>query len=138
MPRAYFGAGVFLIIATLRCLALLFYEGETVDSRFAAARLVIVSLLWLWLFFDYQQSLVNLARLQREDGERIAAIETAINSGAEIAVVPQFRPEFANRYSSLHRHDMTEDPDYWVNQFYKKYYGIKVCAIPREEWEEIY
>lgn len=146
--RAYFGAGVFLIIAFLRSFVLFFYDhGDDADEKIPegkllssqkgifAGRCIILSILCLWLFFDYSTNLVNLARIKREDNERIELILEAKKNGNDMVIVPQYRPEFANRYSSAHRHDMNEDERNWINVFYRGYYGIKVRAIPREEWD---
>jgi hypothetical protein len=137
--RSYFGAGLFLIIACLRAIILLFYDDK--GNNFAAwsqpARYIILALLWLWLLFDYQKNLVNLARIQREGNERIAIIEEAKANGLEIAVIPQHHPQFANRYSAAHRHDLLEEPGFWINHFYARYYGIRISAIPCDEWNSL-
>jgi hypothetical protein len=136
MPRAYFGAGIFLTIACLRALAVLLYDNDKMRAALPALY-IIVALLWLWLFFDYQENLVNLARYMREDNERVAIMEEAKANGLHMAIVPQYRPQFANRYSEVQRHDMQEDPGDWVNTIYEIYYGVKISAIPREEWEAL-
>ncbi|MCL2254163.1 MAG: DUF6056 family protein [Lachnospiraceae bacterium] len=140
MVRAYFGAGAFLIIAFLQSLVLLLFDksedaGDESRVRDGAVRMIVVSVLWLWLFFEYSENLVNLGRIQREENERIALIITAKERGDDMAVVPQYRKEFDNRYSSSHRSDMTEDEEYWINGFYEGYYGVMVRAVPRAEWD---
>ena len=131
--RAYFGAGVFLVIACLQSFALLFDQSDHQKSL----SYIIFASLGLWLFFDYQANLVNLARINREENERVAIISEAILNGEKAAVVPQYRDAFKNRYSSIHRSDMTEDPEYWINQYYRNFYDIDiVIALPREAWDE--
>jgi hypothetical protein len=139
--RAYFGAGIFLVIACLRALTLLFYDaqGESLEAWSKPARYITLALLWCWLLFDYQENLVKLARLHQDEMARVAIIEEAKANGLEIAIVPQHNPQLANRYSSVHRHDMLDDTWFWINYFYQHYYGangIQVRAIPYEEWEE--
>lgn len=142
MERAYFGAGVFLMIACLQSFVYAFYgKGENTARRefYLAGKYIVVSVLSLWLFFTYIENLVNLGRIYREERERIDLIQEAGEAGAFSVVVPQYRKAFENPYSNAHRSDMTEDPDYWINFFYENYYEIgEIIAIPREEWNELY
>ena len=139
MPRAYFGAGIFLVIACLRSFALLFTacaeEKQNNGGLLPAFYCIAFSVLTLWLLFDYPLNLVNLARIQREENERIAIIETAATDGQVRVIVPMYRPEFENRYSYAHRQDMVADGDYWINSFYENLYGIRVIAVPRAIWD---
>ena len=134
--RAFYGAGVFLIIACLKSFVLLFDSGDT--KNWMALRYIIVAILALWLFFDYQANLVNLARINREENERVALIEDAKVKGESEVIVPMYLGEFNNRYSSIHNSDMSDNPEYWINCFYASYYGIdKIIAIPHSEWVEL-
>ncbi|MCL2051079.1 MAG: DUF6056 family protein [Lachnospiraceae bacterium] len=133
MARAYFGAGVFLIIACLQSFMLLFDQSDTKNK---AWQYIIFAVLALWLFFDYQANLVNLARINREENERILIIEEVKNSGGNTAIVPKYREAFRNRYSSIHRNDMTDDPLYWINQYYQNLYEVEnIIALPRDIWD---
>ena len=87
------------------------------------------------------ENLVNLARIYREENERIEMIKAdkADPNGDGIVIVPQLRKEFENPYSDAHNVDMTEDRDYWINLYYEIYYDVgNITAIPRDEWEELY
>ena len=98
-----------------------------------------MSILLVNFFFVYVENLVNLARIYREENERVSLIEEAIEEGRTSVVVPQYREAFKNDYSFAHDSDMTEDPKYWINFYYEIYYGINsVSAIPRDEWDELY
>ncbi len=135
MNRAYFGAGVFLLIA---CEQGFFYAfgAEGAKREYKSLYYCAVWILAVGFFFVYVENLVNLARIYREDGERNRLIEEAVEAGQDSVVVPQYREAFRNRFSVAHDCDMTEDPAYWINQFYEGHYGIEsISAVPRDEWE---
>lgn len=137
MNRAFFGAGIFLFIALFQGIT----DVKTEEFTVKAVKYSLVSVLCLWLFFTYTDNLVNLARIYREEQERIGLILQDKNdiNGDGIVVVPQFREAFRNPYSDAHNSDMTEDKEYWINHFYEIYYDIgNITAIPRAEWEEQY
>lgn len=134
--RAFYGAGVFLVIACLKSFEMVFHASK--DKKTVAFRYIIMVVLALWLFFDYQANLVNLARINREENERIKLIEDAAGNGEKEVIVPKYREENRNRYSSIHNSDMTDNPKYWINWFYSSYYGVdEITAIPRPEWDEL-
>ena len=87
--RAFFGAGVFLMTACIQGIVDI-REDETVIS---AIKYSLVSILCLWLFFTYVENLVNLARIYREENERIELIraDKADPEGDGIVVIPQYR-----------------------------------------------
>ncbi len=136
--RAFFGAGIFLMIAVIQAIA---DTREQQELSLKAARYSLVSILCLWLFFTYMENLVNLARIYREENERIEMIraDKADPEGDGIVIVPRLREAFANPYSNMHESDMTDDKNYWINVFYEIYYDVgNITAIPREEWDEKY
>ena len=132
--RVFFGFSVFLIMALSQLVSDLNLSKDS--DKFI--KYGMVSLLCMMFFFTYLENLVNLARIYREENERIAEIETNIEQGnRDYIVVPQYRSEFENIYSTAHRNDMTEDPGYWINIFYEEWYGVsQIEAIPRETWDE--
>ena len=135
--RAFFGAGVFLMTACIQGIVDI-REDETVIS---AIKYSLVSILCLWLFFTYVENLVNLARIYREENERIELIraDKADPEGDGIVVIPQYREAFRTPFSVAHDSDLTEDKDYWINLFYEVYYDVgNITAIPRDEWDEFY
>jgi hypothetical protein len=153
--RAYFGIGIFLILICLQSFARIFYdnnekadhavsidEGDKKTSElgryYLVGRIVVISIMTLWLFFTYTENLVNLARIYREENERIALLEDAAAAGKTTVIVPMHRPEFANRYSTAHDNDLSDDPEYWINTFYRDYYHVsKIIALPWEEYNLI-
>lgn len=137
MNRAFFGAGIFLLIGCIQGIV------DVTDHELfiRAAKYSLVGALCVWLFFAYLDNLVNLARIYREENERIALIleEKADPEGDGFVVVPQFREAFRNPYSIAHDSDMEEYGDYWINLFYETYYGVgTIKAIPRDQWNELY
>ena len=135
--RAFFGAGVFLMTACIQGIVDI-REDETVIS---AIKYSLVSILCLWLFFTYVENLVNLARIYREENERIELIraDKADPEGDGIVVIPQYREAFRTPFSVAHDSDLTEDKNYWINHFYEIYYDVgNITAIPRDEWDEFY
>lgn len=136
--RAYFGAGIFLMIACVQGFILTF-NGGSFDRKFQSVYYCVVGILLVNFFFVYVENLVNLARIYREENERVSLIEEAIEEGQTSVVVPQYREAFKNNYSFAHDSDMTDDPAYWINFYYEIYYGISsVSAIPRDEWDELH
>lgn len=113
-------------------------QEETVIS---AAKYSLVGILCLWLFFTYVENLVNLARIYREENERVELIKAdkADPEGDGIVVVPKYREAFRTPFSVAHDSDMTEDKEYWINHFYEIYYDVgNITAIERDEWDELY
>lgn len=135
--RAYFGAGIFLFIGCIQGIV------DVADTELAirAAKYSLASVLCVWLTFAYLDNLVNLARIYREEQERIDLIweEKSDPNEDGILVIPQFREAFKNPYSNAHESDLQDDKDYWINLFYEVYYDLgNITAIPRDEWEELY
>jgi len=137
VDRAFFGAGIFLFVSCIQ--AVIDVTSEEITIR--AAKYSLVSVLCMWLMFTYLENLVNLARIYREENERIEIIlrEKETLEEGEIIVVPKYREAFENPYSMAHTTDLEEDPGYWINIFYENYYEVPaISAIPRDEWNELY
>ena len=137
MDRAFFGAGVFLFIACIQGIM----DAAREEMILRIAKYSLVSVLCLWFAFNYLDNLVNLARIYREEKERITMLveEKADPDGTGIVVLPKLRQEFQNPYSNMHDSDLDGDKDFWINLFYEVYYDVgNITAIPREEWEELY
>lgn len=137
MNRAFFGAGIFLFIACIQAVA----DMAQMELAVRAAKYSLVSILCVWLFFTYLDNLVNLARIYREEQERIGMIQAdkADPNGDGIVVVPKLREEFQNPYSNIHESDLEDDKEYWINLFYEVYYDVgNITAIPRDEWDQRY
>ncbi len=135
VKRVFFGACAFLIIASIQLLL----ELKQNETAVKIVKYSAVSLLCLMFFFTYLENLVNLARITREENERIEIIKEAADSGADYVEVPMFREAFRNEYSAAHDSDMTEDPGYWINTFYEDWFGVdNIVGVPRDIWNEKY
>lgn len=135
--RTCYGSGVFLFVACICAIR----ECDKTEFTVALLGYGLTAVLSLSLFFGYFNNMINLWRIDRENRERIELIVESReeNGGSGKAVIPQFREEFKNRYSTAHDSDMTEDPGCWINIFYEVYYGVdSIVAIPRGEWDELY
>lgn len=137
VDRAFFGAGIFLFVACIQAVI----DVSADETVIAAAKYSFAGILCMWLFFTYLDNLVNLARILREENERIEIIMTQredLEEG-EVIVIPKYREAFENPYSMAHTTDLEEDPEYWINVFYEMYYDVPaISAIPRDEWNELY
>lgn len=137
MDRAFFGAGIFLVIACIQGII----DAARDDQILLIAKYSLVSIFCLWFAFNYFDNLVNLARIYREENERITMIveEKENPEGTGIVVLPELRQEFRNPYSYMHDSDLEDDSGYWINLFYEAYYDVgNITAIPRDEWNERY
>ncbi|MFI3212539.1 MAG: DUF6056 family protein [Eubacteriales bacterium] len=135
VERAYFGAGIFLIIAVVQAIATLGYESRQMQ----VIRLFTGIIGVLWLGVLYIDDGANLARIYREFGERVTYIEEQKAEGIEDVLIPLLRPQFENDYTFAYDSDIEEDSEYWINQFYKNYYEVNsVSGISRDEWNEMY
>lgn len=133
MPRAYFGAGIFLIIAVVQ----LYADVSERERIFGMMKTGLVSVLFLIMFFTYMDCGANLARIYREYRERDLYLTRMAEEGVREVTVPMLRPAFENKYSDGYNSDIGEDPEYWVNVAYAQYYGFdSVEGVPREEWTQ--
>jgi hypothetical protein len=134
--RAFFGAGLFLLIilvyAIRECM-----KGEQDGYLLHAAGYSILAVMALHFFFTYVEDGTNLARIWRDERQRIAYIEEQAAAGATDITVPQVHKDFYNSYSAIAKMEMTENPEYWINVFYESYYGVtSVRAVEVDEWED--
>lgn len=133
MPRAYFGAGIFLIIFVSQFFA--YVEGKEVI--FQSMKTGILSVMCLIMFFTYMESGANLARIYREYHERDVYLTEQAENGVKDITVPMLRPDFETKYSDGYNSDITASPEYWLNIAYATYYGFdSVSGVPREDWTE--
>ena len=101
----------------------------------AAATLIVV-IFGLVFAFNYLEDGANLARINRELGEREEYCLAVEDKEAAITV-PMLRPDWENRFSAAYEMDISEEPTYWINYFLSVHYGIgPMYGVPREEWTE--
>lgn len=133
MPRAYFGAGIFLIVAVVQ----FFVYVEENEIIFRSLKTGMISVMCLIMFFTYMESGANLARIYREYHERDVYLTEQAENGVKDVTVPMLRPDFETKYSDGYNSDITASPEYWLNIAYAAYYGFdSVSGVPREDWTE--
>lgn len=133
MPRAYFGAGIFLTTAVTN----FFVDVSAKEKIFASLKTGLIATMLLIMFFTYMDSGANLARIYREYNERDIYLTQKAQEGVTDVTVPMLRPDFETKYSDGYNSDIQEDPSYWINVAYASYYGFNtVTGVPREGWTE--
>lgn len=133
MPRAYFGAGIFLTVAVVQ----FFVHVEEREIIFRSLKTGMISLMCLIMFFTYMESGANLARIYREYQERDVYLTERAANGVRDVTIPMLRPDFETKYSDGYNSDIEESPEYWLNNAYAAYYGFdSVSGVPREDWTE--
>lgn len=137
MPRAYFGPGLFLMIAVITLLQDICHMVETRNLG-NIMKYTAVAVMCLMFTFIYLENLVNLARIYRESNEQTAVMEQAVAEGRTGYVeVPMLHEDFDNKYTIAYFPQIDPDPGFWINTFYEGWYGIeKVSSVTRAVWGE--
>lgn len=131
MDRAYFGAGIFLIMAVIQCFVKV-SEGETLVR---AGKRFFISGLFLYMAFAYVDNVVNTARIYRDYQNRDAYIWERKAAGEKDITVPLLHEGFESKYSFGYDSDFKEDAGYWVNELICTYYEVdSISGVPMEEW----
>ena len=143
--RALFGSGIFLIIAVIQGITDNLEldaanAGKSADMILRFSYSLATGILLTLLTFEIVNSGAMLGRLRRDYNERMAYIQEQIDLGNENIVVAKFHEEFNNRYTcAFDAMELEDDPSFWTNIQYEKYFGVKsIRAIPYEEWEANY
>lgn len=133
MPRAYFGAGIFLTIAVFQLLWQLDVDKENVFFCIRQAAIVCGC---IWFIFSYLENGLNLARILREVKERDAYV-AELSQKEGVLELPKLRPQFQTKYSYMYDNDISEDKGWWINTIYATYYKVDaVIGVEREDWSE--
>jgi hypothetical protein len=143
--RAYFGAGVFLIIACLEGIVTDIDEEKTLetatgvhDTAGIGVRLISYSVLAaasLYFVFMYMDNGANMMRLYRGSQERENYILEQKAAGNNEITVGQLHRDFDTEYSNAYDSDLKEDTGYWTNVGAEKYYGVSsITAVPYDDW----
>lgn len=131
--RAYFGAGIFLIIATVQGITNIGWEREIIR----VIKISGVSICLLYFCFHYLENGANLMRISRDYSIREEYIMQCIQDGEKNIIVPTLRKEFDTKYSDAIQSDMHEDAGYWINTMYATYYNAQtISAVNWDDWEE--
>lgn len=136
-PRAFFGAGLFLLVAVIQgmqeCMLSEKQAGKSVLMRSACWS--VLAFLLLHFTFTYIECGGNLVRIKRDVNERFAYIEEQKAAGEEDITVAQVHPSFFNDYSAIEEMELSEAWQYWTNVGYAEYFEVStVCAIPYDDW----
>ena len=136
--RAYFGAGIFLILAVLQNLTdLLILEKED-GTQILGRTCVYGGLLVLLLHFLYvcMDSGTNCFRIYRDIRERENWIASQRDAGSQDITVAKVHPDFYNYYSPIAQMELEEDPTYWTNDAVEDYFSVeKIRAIDYDDWK---
>lgn len=134
MERAYFGAGIFLIVSCVQGIV------DVLDDNIyiISVKLSAILICSLYFAFMYLECGADLVRIYRDSYERFAYIEEQKALGIDDITVPLLHPEFENKYSAAYISDLSADSSgYWINTTFAEYYGINsISAVPRDEWTE--
>lgn len=135
-PRAFFGAGIFLLIAVLQEVRILLDVAAALQLR--TPRILLysgISILTLYLGFTILDCGAKVARIYRDVNERVSYIEAARDNGETEVTIAQVHVDFYNDYSAIEENELSSDPDYWTNVSYEEYYGVEsIIALPYDEW----
>lgn len=133
MPRAYFGSGIYMMIAALQMIQKIREDDIWLISLKNGGIIAAA----IGMMFVYVEEGANLARILREVNEREAYILEQTAQGNRDLILPMLRPQFESKYSFMYESDIAEDEEFWINQTFCTYYRlIRVKAIPRDEWDE--
>lgn len=133
MARAYYGAGIYMMIAALNMLWKL-TEG---DKLLYALKTGGILAGLLAFSFIYIEEGANLTRILREVNEREAYIAEEVAKGNRDLTLPMLRPAFETPYSYMYENDLSTEEGYWINKVFCTVYNLdSVTVLEREEWND--
>ena len=131
MPRAYFGANIYMMIAAVQMIQLIREEDIILMSLKTGG--IIFAL--IAMIFVYVEEGANLTRILREVNEREEYILEQVEQGNYDLTLPMIRPQFESKYSFMYENGISDKEGWWMNQVYCIHYGLdSVEAVPREEY----
>lgn len=133
MPRAYYGANIYMMIAALMVL----WKPKAGDRPLLALRTGGILAGLLIFSFTYIEEGANLVRILREVNEREEYILEQTAAGNYELRLPMLRPQFESEYSFMYESDISQDEEFWINDVFCIKYGLTgIEAVPREDWTE--
>lgn len=133
MPRAYFGANIYMMIAALQMVQMI-REDDTLLISLKTGGIIAASIA---MVFVYVEEGANLVRIRREINIREAYILEERAKGESDLILPMLRSEFESKYSMAHMCDISDDKSNWNNNIYRNAYGIdQMEVLTWDEWEE--
>ena len=134
MPRAYFGANIYLMIAALQMIQMI-REEDTLLISLKSGGIIAGTIA---MMFVYVEEGANLVRIRREVNIREAYIIEKMANDESDLVLPMLRPEFESKYSMAHLVDISDEEDNWNNDIYRNAYLVdKIEVLSWDEWEEV-
>lgn len=133
MPRAYFGANIYLMIAALQMIQMIREEDRILIALKTGGILAGI----LAMFFVYVEEGANLVRILREVNIREEYILEQKAKEINELYLPMLRPEFESEYSMAHLADISDKDGNWNNEVFKNVYLLnEIWVLPWDEWEE--
>lgn len=139
-PRAYFGAGIFLLIAVIQSVQEALNSERRKDSSIfiRGGAYIGMGALLLLMSFTYIDCGAQLMRIKRDSDERVAYILEKKAQGEEEIYVAQLHPAFENRYTVAYESDLRDNFEYWTNVAYETYFDVpRIIAVPYDDWKLI-
>lgn len=131
MPRAYFGANIYMMIAAVQMVQLIKEEDTILITLKTGGIMVAV----IAMIFIYVEEGANLARILREVNEREEYILEQTAQENYDLTLPMLRPQFVSKYSYMYESDISDEENYWLNEVYCICYGLNsIKVVPREEY----
>ncbi len=133
MPRAYFGANVYMMIAALQMVQMIRQE----DTLWISLKTGGIIAAAIAMMFVYIEEGANLARILREVNEREEYILEQVEAGNKDLTLPMLRPQFETRFSFMYDSDISMEEDFWINKVYCMAYDLdSITVVEREGWAE--
>ena len=133
MPRAYYGANIYLLIAVLKMVQIIPKE-DLLLNTVRVGGILAGSLIF---FFIYIEEGANLVRIRREVKIREEYIIQEVKKENHDLVLPKLREQFESKYSMAHLNDISGEEDNWNNELFKNVYRFNnLEVLPWDEWEE--
>ena len=132
MPRAYYGANIFFLVACAEMLSIVVKAEEALHALETGA--AIAGLVWMSLV--YIENGADLARINREVNERERYIYEQTQNGNYDLKLPMISRQFENEYSFIFENDISNEDNWFINHVYEiKYHLNSITVVPAEEWE---
>lgn len=129
MPRAYFGANIFMLIS---CVILIGKISKDDGVLYSIGKGVVIAAS-VWMAFSYMENGANLIRICREIESREEYVEEQKQKGNYNLVVDPIDEQFKTEYSFVYDNELSKDKDYWINKVYCQRYGLQSICIKEDE-----
>ena len=132
MPRAYFGANIYMMIAAVQMIQII-HKDDTFMIFLKKGGVIAATIVML---FVYIEEGANLVRILREVKEREAYIAEQVEDGNRNLTLPMLRPQFKSKYSYMYDSDISTK-EFWINEVYCIAYELdSIHVVERKVWTE--